>query len=109
MVVALLNRLYGEHDASHFQEYQIPLLHQFTTNGTNFREENYPNIPLEGCNDLGVYQNIKILGLHKDQSRLVVFASVEAISCFIPHVDIENRIIKKFCANNFCYFSTINT
>ena len=94
MVVALLKSLYGENDVSHFQAYWMPLLHQFTTNGTNFREDNYPDIPLEGYNDLGVYQNIKILGFHKEQSRLVVFASVEVISCLIPHVDIENGIIR---------------
>ena len=96
MVLALLNKVYGEHDASHFQEYWMPLLHQFTTNGTNFREVNHQYIPLECYNDLGVYQNIKILGLHKGESRLVVFASIEVISCLIPHVDIENRIIRNF-------------
>ena len=69
-------------------------MHQFTTNGTNFRENNYPYITLEGYNDLGVYQNIKILGLHKVESRIVFFASVEVIPCLIPHVDIENRIIR---------------
>ena len=58
MVVALLNRLYGEHDVSHLQEYWMALLHQFTTKGTNFREENYPDIPLEAYSDPGVYQNI---------------------------------------------------
>ena len=107
MVVAFPTRLYGEHATSHFQEYQMPLLHQFTTNGTNFSEENYPDIALEGYNYLGDYQNIKILGFHKEESILVVFASVEVISCLILHVDIENRIIRNVGVTTVATFTPL--
>ena len=82
----------------------MPLLHQFTTNGTNFREVNHQYIPLECYNDLGVYQNIKILGLPKEESRVVVFESVEVIPFLIPHVDIENRIIRNVEATTIATF-----